>query len=1719
MARRWETGVDWFGLGGQGLAPAPSATSPTRPRRWETGVDWFATKPPTPAERETAQQAYRAGERALYGEQAAPPPAPQPSFSDAELERRLEMVNMGIDPTVLDAQAKPPDDPISRGADAAWRSFAEAATLSAVKLHDRPFSERGTAEKVGSALGAAAGYGLAALPFTRIFSPIGAAVRGAAAARGIGALGQAVLGGAATEGAVGAAMGGIEAANLGEDAGGIARGALIGAGLGAVGGGLARGGSVGQGALLGGTLGAVGGAGYAAYQGEDMHGILKGALTGGLIGLPVGAAGGALKGRFIDAPRLRAAEAAAFEARAAESAAARAARAEARDAAVAAAEREAESLRGLPEFRAAETARDLTVEPLRLPPPADFVVGPAAPARQPVALLNRPLDFIAQPPPPEPPVAGLLPARSSATDFYAGPPPGGRAMPTFRSRGEMVDFLASVYPERPRAEIERLRPQELQGLLRQAAEERWMMPAFVRAREEATNTPYARDLRVLIDRYQGEARRISRDIRDAVRGVVDDMVAAQQLEREADDLFRRIREQGGLRPYKGGMMREEFRAIPKSLRARKGQGMTLDDMARTLGYESDNDLLRDIDRLARRGRPVPRRELEPAARARFERSEEGQRLAAELQGREELLRDLHGELEKEVANAPVQPVVEAAPRPLRGQRIQGKPATRQATVQPVERLTPQTVRPAQGTPEEALRAYATPPAPPAERVSTGDVIAGPPRNLTAFSQRVRAANRVRRLLETDPEAARRELVAALRADPGAITVFRRLGIEPSEDVLAGAGLRPGRPAAAPRATSPPPPTRQQTILGRTSADEGAQARVSAPPGGAQPPAGPSASPAAQAPASAPGTGQAGQAGGAVNLRELVGERVAGLFARNPRPTEATWQRARSFAKRIVNETFRFEPKVLEFPSFRNSLRLLKGAGGDAARQAIDDVARVLEGVSKEELPAFEALVVTRDLLATARQGLRVPRGLTVEELERAVQRLEASASPAVRRAVQAHDQLVRQVGEDLVRRGKLSQDSLRDAYFPHRVLEYARDLGEGPGFQQRTAPPRRGYTKQREGSLRDIDTDYIHTMTQHLSRVRLDNAIDDFVTKTAREYDALPSLTESERNALLAGGGRVGKRVEIDGKSYVLWQYTSRPFGGPVSSNRLIDTAAASLRDVQPGDVALLPEPIARRLERLRSREERTALSEAMTAATSLWKRITLDTLGVPFQLNNLVGDLQNLLREDPAAFRYLNRARKIAQNPSNPAFAEEVRLLREQRVMDSGFLSELNDLYRDPRLARFRETGWLEIAHKWNPVGIIERAGNVREQIPRIAKFLSDLERIRNGQQVVARAVDIRGLKPIEAAGKVAREFAVDYGGASDTINGLRGFLMPFVTFYAENAGNWARYVARNPGDLAVKVGIPYAAMMLWNWTQFPEIERDLPGWQRVIPHVNTGYKTPDGQPIVVFLQDAASQAAKLVGLDQTADLARQYMQGQMTISQALREQAKATALGPIKVAVQLINPMVKSPIEAATNFNALTWGRVVPERLVGTEEDMKRRVQHVVGNILTPVGRYIREESGDPLVAQLKSAIGVREGVPLPLSLIGGRAVRPGAGAREQLFEAEDEASSAQAQARYEVERAIIRELGRGEKGAIRDAIGRLRVPITMEQIENLVKSPRVQAEVVRERLRQTRDPAEQRRLRAAIEQLEKAEDVERFKRLPKATRSRVEPILRERLQSVGR
>lgn len=856
-------------------------------------------------------------------------------------------------------------------------------------------------------------------------------------------------------------------------------------------------------------------------------------------------------------------------------------------------------------------------------------------------------------------------------------------------------------------------------------------------------------------------------------------------------------------------------------------------------------------------------------------------------------------------------------------------------------------------------------------------------------------------------------------------------------------------------------------------------------------------------------------------------------------------------RNVIDETkniFSYENTLRQWPELVNEMRLLKDEPVRAAQRALEQLKEILQTTKPgPEYEIFRRIVVLEDLIETGGRDLALPNGITMDAFKAERARLLAMAGERPLAALRRHRAQINAIGRDLVRRGKLDAADLYQNYYPHKVLDY---LGEFVDRLEWTPSklktPNRGYTKRRFGSVKEIDTDYLTVMQKYLTKYHLDNAVEEFTHRQAAKYDILGEMTEEARKATFGRRGipTPGKTWTIDGKQYQGFQVDPGSTFYPAKTvnesawNEMIEQGLtpdewmemANGRQLfkealvlgRPHKVYVIPKEMAERFSNFRNKANNIPYLDQIREVIGMWKTLTLSFAGLPFQFANAVGDISSLYREDIGAMTNLLESAYILSAPKHWLSAGQKELLAsgEAQSVIRGSATLFNNvssvLDSDPLTAKYRTSAERLLSSKINPFNLYQYLSQLREDSGRFAKYITDMRRIAEGKAPVTKSINVAGLDPKAAAGKIAREFAVDYGAISPKFGTARDLIAPFLTFYVGNAKNWYRYVTKHPLEAAAKFGIPLAAMASWNHRNedVAKIEAALPDYLRYVPHIVTGAYDDNGNPVIVHFQSSENIAARIIGLDRFPDKVRKVQDGEISPKDAIRQQLKEALEAPGGEALMLVNPLLRATYEVLRNKTIFDVP-IVPDRLIGTPQAEMLKLEHFASSMVSPYYQYKqvgRTLEAPPPGIDVSTPMGrvaraIMEG-PLDIERAIGIA-RPDLYATEisRQYDVQREVKAMRESLLERLERAYITSKVSGDMTAFNEERARVLseggTPI-MSDWYRRQNSLRMQAQLLKAQVNKETNPERRRVLLAQIRSIQKRREYESRKLLPRSVRA---------------
>jgi hypothetical protein len=274
--------------------------------------------------------------------------------------------------------------------------------------------------------------------------------------------------------------------------------------------------------------------------------------------------------------------------------------------------------------------------------------------------------------------------------------------------------------------------------------------------------------------------------------------------------------------------------------------------------------------------------------------------------------------------------------------------------------------------------------------------------------------------------------------------------------------------------------------------------------------------------------------------------------------------------------------------------------------------------------------------------------------------------------------------------------------------------------------------------------------------------------------------------------------------------------------------------------------------------------------------------------------------------------------------------------------------------------------------LNIYKDVSEFRESLLRLSILAHQLDRIDNGKSVQNLAgIDLTGLDPESAAGKVAREVLVDYTAVPRSYQlFLSRGMLPFVRFAEGNARNYARAMSRNKGTHKVLATVApvigaYAAQWAYNNLnkEKKKLEMQLPDYIRNRWHLNLG-ETKEGNIRVWAAQQPVDMAMSWLGLDNMNRIASDLADKRVTVTEAAKEFLKAVGAGAPENISTLLNPAIQAWIGLKTNEDPFTHRKIMPDDVhkegIFSKNGRKFSIGYLGEKLFAPAAQYTRTKRG---------------------------------------------------------------------------------------------------------------------------------------------------------------
>jgi hypothetical protein len=215
-------------------------------------------------------------------------------------------------------------------------------------------------------------------------------------------------------------------------------------------------------------------------------------------------------------------------------------------------------------------------------------------------------------------------------------------------------------------------------------------------------------------------------------------------------------------------------------------------------------------------------------------------------------------------------------------------------------------------------------------------------------------------------------------------------------------------------------------------------------------------------------------------------------------------------------------KGVFFAEFRKAMIQWKALPKTASFMAQDKLGKMTEDLSPKEFKTFGELVYFLDLQEEAKIQLEkgygeilLPNGITPREVDGLVKVLDGEATDKVRDAITKRRGIWNELKKQYITLNQalgfnVESRFLRENYYRHQVIEFMTDNRDGgTGKRDLGIKAGRGWLKQRQGSTKAINTDFLAVEYQAMLQMQYDTYIANTLVDIMEQYDIKAQLEKA----------------------------------------------------------------------------------------------------------------------------------------------------------------------------------------------------------------------------------------------------------------------------------------------------------------------------------------------------------------------------------------------------------------------------------------------------------------------------------------------------------------------------------------------------------------------------------------------------------------------------------
>ena len=242
-----------------------------------------------------------------------------------------------------------------------------------------------------------------------------------------------------------------------------------------------------------------------------------------------------------------------------------------------------------------------------------------------------------------------------------------------------------------------------------------------------------------------------------------------------------------------------------------------------------------------------------------------------------------------------------------------------------------------------------------------------------------------------------------------------------------------------------------------------------------------------------------------------------------------------------------------FAEFRKNMIQWTKLADTASFMVRDKLNKMTEGLTPEEFKTFSELVYFLDLQEEAQiqkdkgyTEILLPNEITPAEVDEIVKELESESTEAVKQALIKRQNIWEELKNQYIdlnnyigfeTDGKFK----RKNYYHHQVIDYMNNGGKNTGSREMGIKAGRGWLKERHGSTKAINTNFLLVEHKALLQMQYDVYVANMLGKIKSQYDIKPQLEKEAFENNKKAMAEIIRKEATDENGNILTDYKGNP--------------------------------------------------------------------------------------------------------------------------------------------------------------------------------------------------------------------------------------------------------------------------------------------------------------------------------------------------------------------------------------------------------------------------------------------------------------------------------------------------------------------------------------------------------------------------------------------------